>query len=936
MNTYIHKLLFDISESLATDDLAALKFLSLEHIPLKKQEAIQDPKAFFQALQEKALISNSDQAFLKELLYRISRVDILVSHLGSSREEMERELQIPGRAKVSPYRQLLYQIAEDLTPEDVNSVKFLLQKQIPKGKLQDNASMLMVLLEMERNGVITQDDVTILKDILKGFRADLKKKIDIYELKTKVEMLVNGLPGKSACIQTQITSILLPAKGQGRAGVRFDTVGTQGNVSEENTFSPTCTSLNPAEQGAVGGPQARRFVEAYKMENNPHGYCVILNNYIFKNTSLNREGTAKDGETVKEVFKRLQFETVEYMDLEANQLYAKVKEYSKKDHSNMDCFVCFILSHGEKDKIKGIDEECINIKDMLLCFSGSNCPSLAGKPKLFFIQACQGSVGHPAVILEEDLSVYLETDAIPLPSIPDRADILLGLSTVEDFESYRSVKTGSVYIQCLCEKLQHLCPLPETFPGAQRGAMEFSRRLFVISESLATDDLAALKFLSLEHIPLRKQEAIQDPKAFFQALQEKALISDSDQAFLKELFYRINRVDILVSHLGSSQEEMERELRIPGRAKVSPYRHLLFQLSENITTEELKCFKFLLGKELPKSKLNTENTMIDIFTEMEKKRILGEDNLEVLKSLCEKVDKSLVKRIEEYELSLCGEEEMLCTEGQSSSVILGVTAGNGSKILEVYKMTSRPRGVCLILNNHNFERTGTEVAGHKLKNRKGTDVDAAALRKVFSKLHFKIAEYKDLTAKEIHNIVKRYQHEDHKDKDCFVCCILSHGKKGIIYGVDGQEVPIQELTTSFSGQNCHSLAGKPKVFFVQACQGDARQQGVVIEMDSTEQDSSVETDGRLQLDFIPSEADFLLGMATLQDHVSYRSPTQGSWYIQSLCQHLENSCPRGEDILTILTAVNQEVSEKLDKQNAGKQMPQPSFTLRKKLIFPVN
>ncbi|NXV98537.1 CASP8 protein, partial [Calonectris borealis] len=128
---------------------------------------------------------------------------------------------------------------------------------------------------------------------------------------------------------------------------------------------------------------------------------------------------------------------------------------------------------------------------------------------------------------------------------------------------------------------------------------------------------------------------------------------------------------------------------------------------------------------------------------------------------------------------------------------------------------------------------------------------------------------------------------------------------------------------------------KPKVFFVQACQGDACQKGVTIETDSGEQDSSVETDARFQLDCIPAEADFLLGMATLQDYVSYRSTRQGTWYIQALCQHLEYSCPRGEDILTILTAVNQEVSRKSCKSNAEKQMPQPSFTLRKKLIFPV-
>ncbi|NWR37787.1 CASP8 protein, partial [Tachuris rubrigastra] len=410
MNTDFHKLLFEVSEALVTDELAALKFLSLDHVPMRKLEAIQEPKAFFEVLQEKDMIEAGNLAFLGELLYRIGRIDLLTAHLGSSRDQMERELQVQGRAKVSAYRQLLYGIAEDLTPEDVKSVKFLLQKQLPKNKLQDNASMLQVFLEMERNRIIKEDDLTMLKDILKAFRADIKKKIDIYEEKKKEEL-----------------------------------------------HYPVSVSVHPGEQGAEG-KTTQLPVETYKMKNIPHGYCVILNNFIFNNPCFNREGTLKDGEAVKRVFKWLQFETVEHMDLEAKEIYEKVKEYSKRDHRNMDCFVCFIFSHGEKHKIKGIDDEFVNIKDLVSCFSGSNCPSLAGKPKVFFIQACQGSVGHPAVPVEADFSGHLETDATPPTSIPDLADILLGMSTVEDYLSFRYRESGSVYIQCLCDKMESLCP----------------------------------------------------------------------------------------------------------------------------------------------------------------------------------------------------------------------------------------------------------------------------------------------------------------------------------------------------------------------------------------------------------------------------------------------------------------------------------------------
>ncbi|NWV94811.1 CASP8 protein, partial [Machaerirhynchus nigripectus] len=473
--------------------------------------------------------------------------------------------------------------------------------------------------------------------------------------------------------------------------------------------------------------------------------------------------------------------------------------------------------------------------------------------------------------------------------------------------------------------------------------------LLAVSYELNDAELAALKFLSCEHVPRRRLEAARSPHDLFEALQEKGVLEAGNLAFLRELLYRIGRIDLLVAHLGSSREQVERELQAPGGARVPPFRYLLFQLSEEITERELMSFKLLLVKELPKSKLTRETTMLDILTEMEKKGLLGKDNLSMLKSLCEKINISLWNSIEDG-LNLLGQEEMLITEEErgntggsgghlvsSVAPYLSGSFNDSSQLLEAYKMTSRPCGVCLILNNHNFAKAREGVLEHKhMKDRNGTDVDAAALRNVFSKLHFRVEEHKDLTAENIRKTVNKFRSEDHEDKDCFVCCILSHGKKGSIYGVDGQEVPIRELTTSFTVRNCNSLAGKPKVFFIQACQGDAFHKGVTIETDSGEQDSSVEQDARLQLDCIPAEADFLLGMATLQDYVSYRSPREGTWYIQALCQHLEDSCPRGEDVLTILTAVNQEVSKKSCERDAKKQMPQPSFTLTKRLIFPVN
>ncbi|XP_029081815.1 caspase-8 isoform X2 [Monodon monoceros] len=460
--------------------------------------------------------------------------------------------------------------------------------------------------------------------------------------------------------------------------------------------------------------------------------------------------------------------------------------------------------------------------------------------------------------------------------------------------------------------------------------MNFNRCLYNIGEQLNSEDLAALKFLSLDYIPHRKQEPIKDALVLFQRLQEKRMLEESNLSFLKELLFRMNRLDLLLTCLDTSEEEMERELQMPGRAQISAYRVMLFQISEDVTKLELKDFKFFLSQEIAKCKLDDDMTLLDIFIEMEKRVILGERNLDTLKRICEQINKSLLKKINDYE-ELSREQRMSLGRGPDefsndvsqllirggSLEMLAMSDSPGEKDSEsqtsntVYRMKSKPRGYCLIFNNYDFSIARKDVPKlHSIKDRNGTDLDAEALRKTFSELHFEIVHYKDYTAKKICEVLKSYQSMDHNNKDCFICCILSHGDKGIIYGSDGQEAPIYELTSYFTGSKCPSLLGKPKIFFIQACQGDNYQRGIAVETDSEQKETYLEIDSSLQKRYIPDEADFLLGMATVNNCVSYRSTMEGTWYIQSLCQSLRERCPRGEDILTILTKVNFELEVK--------------------------
>ncbi|EDW92350.1 caspase-1 isoform X2 [Drosophila yakuba] len=211
-----------------------------------------------------------------------------------------------------------------------------------------------------------------------------------------------------------------------------------------------------------------------------------------------------------------------------------------------------------------------------------------------------------------------------------------------------------------------------------------------------------------------------------------------------------------------------------------------------------------------------------------------------------------------------------------------------------YNMNHKHRGLALIFNHEYFDIPS-------LKSRTGTNVDAQELKKAFENLGFAVTVHKDCKLRDILKHVEKAAEQDHTDNDCLAVAILSHGEHGYLYAKDTQ-YKLDNIWHYFTATFCPSLAGKPKLFFIQACQGDRLDGGITLEKGVTETDGESSTSYK-----IPIHADFLFSYSTIPGYFSWRNINNGSWYMQSLIREL-NANGKKYDMLTLLTFVNQRVA----------------------------
>ena len=193
------------------------------------------------------------------------------------------------------------------------------------------------------------------------------------------------------------------------------------------------------------------------------GITLIINNASFEHHHGKQEprhGSEKDVRQVEELFIALGFEVQKRQNLPRQKLLKELADVVCQDHSAYDCFVLWLMSHGISGEVFCSDGKTVTIQTVHEMFS--ECKTLSGKPKLFFIQACRGIGEDVGVKVSPDYDIsspnqanrsYESTKVDPVIQlrIPTHSDFLYAFSTVDEYVSYRNEKEGSHYVRCFVE-----------------------------------------------------------------------------------------------------------------------------------------------------------------------------------------------------------------------------------------------------------------------------------------------------------------------------------------------------------------------------------------------------------------------------------------------------------------------------------------------------
>ncbi|XP_037804763.1 caspase-1-like [Penaeus monodon] len=199
--------------------------------------------------------------------------------------------------------------------------------------------------------------------------------------------------------------------------------GTNGQVGDPGSSETDAGGLG--RTGVDGMPlgfarmSAERDAVRYNMSHKQRGHCAIFTTATSTSPTglggkqrAERNGTDRDRDQAQALFTNLGFQVTVHNNLRVYEIKEKLQDLAfGVDHSECDALAVVFMSHGGQGDLWGHDDT-FHPDCLFENFKADQCPTLAGKPKLFFIQSAtdqRTEESHdPLQIIQLDLQEFGE------------------------------------------------------------------------------------------------------------------------------------------------------------------------------------------------------------------------------------------------------------------------------------------------------------------------------------------------------------------------------------------------------------------------------------------------------------------------------------------------------------------------------------------------
>ncbi|XP_070400051.1 CASP8 and FADD-like apoptosis regulator isoform X2 [Nothobranchius furzeri] len=415
----------------------------------------------------------------------------------------------------------------------------------------------------------------------------------------------------------------------------------------------------------------------------------------------------------------------------------------------------------------------------------------------------------------------------------------------------------------------------------------------VITEALSSSDCRKLIYLC------ESLETDCCAELVKETLKSKVENTGDAHLFLKALISCLGRYDVLKKVYKVCRTEIEQKMQTYENI-FQPFRVLMINISEEMSTEDVEEIKFLFGNTLSREKVKKSKSFLDVIVELEKLDLVSPERVDIVgKCLLDIGRVDLVKKVNCYKMSA----------RVNMVVPVHKEAACGSP-MERYNLNTNPRGVCVIID---CVGNGGEM-----------------LEQTFKALHFNVSLYlfltSDLILLSLREILRPT--ENHIG-DAFVCCIISRGSTHRLLGTDeyGGGFAIDCIRNLFTGDACPMLAGKPKLFFIQRYN--------VVESNLNYVAESVEVDGfnrQPASGSIPKEADIFWSHCWT-DERQLLQRKHHSVYLKALTDALHDAQRRKLNLVDVQMRVNGAIFEHNRRNPGAAYSIDVKHTLRKNLYL---